>query len=457
MRLRTWPFGSLLALILCGLLAACGAAPPAAAPTDAPAAATDAPAAAAEPTAAPAGERPKMTVWLTTSFTPEADALQKKIFEDWAAANNVDLTIVLDSATVIAPQLNAAIETRTLPDILAWSSPDWAPRLYRLGMLADVSDIVAANNGQGGGLYEPALRAVTDGGAQFAVPTHSATEVFYVRKDLLEAKGLAAPTTWEEVVTVSKALTEPGSVWGWGAQLGTPSYDAEISLLSMLASYGSSPYAEDGVTPNLDNDGTREVIRLIKDAWDAGAIPQDAVTWDDAGNNKAYLTGAAAMIYNTGSVLNAMRNDDPALLEKTTVVPIPAGPEGQKLLGYVYGFVINKDTPHLDLAKDALRTYTSVENQKLIVEAAGTNYMPLYQDLANEPMWEDEYAGLLISQLPNNNAIGYPGPITEWALEAWRVHTITEMVNAVLIEGLTPDEAIQQAQEKLTQIHAQFN
>lgn len=439
---KAWRPHVLLVLIMAGILVACGGgATPAAAPT-------------AVPTPA---EKPKLTVWLTTSYTPEADALQKKIITDWATAKGVDVTIVQDSATVIAPQLNAAIETKTLPDVLAWSSSDWAPRLYRLGLLADVSDIVAKNNSQGGGLYEPALRAVTDGGKQFAVPTHSATEVFYVRKDLLEAKGLKAPTTWAEVVEVAKALNAPGSVWGWGAQLGMASYDAEISLMSMLASYGSSPYAEDGKTPNLDNEGTRQVIALIKDAWDAGAIPQDAVTWDDSGNNKAYLTGAAAMIYNTGSVLNAMRKDNPDLLSKTQIVPIPAGPEGQKLLGYTYGFVISKETKHLDLAKDLLMTYTSVENQKAIVAAAGSNYMPLYRDLANEPMWQEEYNKLLISQLKNNNAIGYPGPITEWALEAWRVHTVTDMVNKVLVEGLSVDDAIKETEANLVKIYQQFN
>ena len=437
---KPWRPRILLVLVLAGILIACGGTP------------------AAAPTAVPApAEKPKLTVWLTTSFTPEADALQKKIITDWATAKGVEVTIVQDSSTVIGPQLNAAIETKTLPDVLAWSSADWAPRLYRLGLLADVSDIVAKNNSQGGGLYEPALRAVTDGGKQFAVPTHSATEVFYVRKDLLEAKGLKAPTTWAEVVEVAKALNEPGNVWGWGAQLGTASYDAEISLMSMLASYGSSPYAEDGKTPNLDNEGTRQVIALIQDAWAAGAIPQDAVTWDDSGNNKAYLTKAAAMIYNTGSVLNAMRKDDPDLLSKTSVIPIPAGPEGQKLLGYIYGFMISKETKHLDLAKDLLATYTSVENQKAVVVAAGSNYMPLYRDLANEPMWQEEYNKLLISQLKNNNAIGYPGPTTEWALEAWRAHTVTEMVNKVLVEGISVDDAIKETEANLEKIYKQFN
>ncbi len=475
--IRNWWLRSMLAIMLLGLLAACGGAPAATEPTAAPAAAepTAAPAAAAptaapaaaEPTAAPAaaaptaapaaGEKPKMTIWLTTSYTPEADALQKQYVQEWADSKGVDLTIVQDSATVIEPQLNAATETKTLPDVISWASPSWAPKLYHLGLLLDVSDIVAKNNSQGGGLYEPAIRAVTDNGKQFAVPTHSATEVFYVRKDLLAAKGLALPKTWEDVLKVGKALTEKGKIWGWGAHLGMPSYDAEISLMSMLASYGSSPYAEDGKTPNLDNDGTRQVLALVKDAWDSGAIPPDSITWDDSGNNKAYLTGAAAMVYNTGSIINAMRKDNPDLLKNTEVVPIPAGPKGQKLLGYIYGFMISKDTKYPDLAKDLLLYYTAPERQAKIVEAAGSNYMPLYKDLSKEKMWEDPYNATLIGQLGNNAAIGYPGPTTQWALEAWQTHTVTEMVNKVLVEGVSPDDAIKETQDKLNQIYKQFN
>ena len=140
-------------------------------------------------------QRPKMTLWLSTSYTPLADELQKRYALEWANAKGVELTIVQDSSTVLAPQLNAAIETKNLPDVLSWASPDWAPKLARLGLALDVTDVVQKNNTKGGGLYEPAVRAVTQNGKAFAVPTYSATELFYVRKDLLAAKGLKAPET----------------------------------------------------------------------------------------------------------------------------------------------------------------------------------------------------------------------------------------------------------------------
>ena len=438
-------------------LAACAPAAttqPAATSAPAAAQATTAPAAA---TSAPAGAKPKMTVWLSTSFTPAADELQKKFVMAWAASKGVDVTLVVDSSTVLAPQLNAAIESKQLPDMMTWASPDWAPKLNRLGLALDVTDIVNKMNQQGGGLYEPALRAVTKDGKAFAIPTYSATEVFYVRKDLLDAKGLKVPETWEDVYAVAKALTDKGKVWGYGQQLGTPSYDSEISLLTMLASYGSSPYAADGKTTNLNNAGTRKVIAMIQDAWNAGALPHDATTWDDSGNNKAYLTKSAAMIYNTGSVVAAMRKDDPELLKNTIITKIPSGSNGRKLLGYIYGLIIPSTTKYPDLAKDLVLYMTDVDRQGQIVEAAGTNYMPLYKDLAKKPMWSEPINQILISELAENNAVGYPGPTTEWALEAWRTHSMAEMMNKILVDNMPVDQAIKETEDKLAKIYLQFN
>lgn len=442
-----------------GLLAiACGGA-------DAPAAAPTAkPPEAPQPTKAPAVAVPtvpaaksKMTVWITTSFTPDADKVQNDYVMEWAKSKNVDVTIVQDTGTVLATQLNAALESKALPDVLWGGNGEWAPRLNLLDLTLDVSDLLAKMNAQGGGLLPPALRAVQKDGKAFWVPTYSATEVFYVRKDLLDAKGLKVPETWEDVYTVAKALTDKGKVWGYGQQLGTPSYDAEISLLTMLASYGASPYAADSKTLNLNKPGTRKVLEMINQAWLDGSIPPDAVTWDDSGNNKAYLTRSAAMIYNTGSVVNAMRKDDQELLKNTVVTRIPKGSEGSVLVGYIYGLIALKTSKVPDLAKDLISFMVAVERQQKIVEAAGTNYMPLYKDLAKMPMWQDPINQILMSELADNNAVGYPGPTTMWSLEAWKTHTVTEMVNKVIVEKKTVDVAITETEAKLVKIYDQFN
>ena len=79
----------------------------------------------------------------------------------------------------------------------------------------------------------------------------------------------------------------------------------------------------------IDFPETRTVLTLIRDAWKAGVIPPDATTWDDSGNNKAYLTGIAGMIWNTPSVLAVMEKSDPDLLSKTEIMLLPKGPKGR--------------------------------------------------------------------------------------------------------------------------------
>jgi len=98
-----------------------------------------------------------------------------------------------------------------------------------------------------------------------------------------------------------------------------------------------------------------------------------------------------------------------------------------------------------------------VDRQGQIVEAAGTNYMPLYKDLAKKPMWSDPINQILISELAENNAVGYPGPTTEWALEAWRTHSMAEMMNKILVDNMPVDQAIKETEDKLVKIYQQFN
>lgn len=403
-------------------------------------------------------QRPKMTVWLVTSFTPLADETQKRQVLEWANVRGVDVTLVQENGAVLRPQFNAAIESNTLPDVLYYHPVFWGPRLNRLGKLLDVTDVAAKLTKQGGGVYESTLRPFTQDAKQHALPYFVATDLFYVRKDLLDAKGVAVPETWADVAKAAKAVTEKGKIWGYGGVLGMSAPgDGESSLSGMFASFGASPYGADGKTPNLNNDGARQTLALLKDLWDSGAFPPDALSWDDSGNNKAYLTGAAAMIQNSGSVLAAMRRDDPALLSKTAIVPIPRGPKEAATLGFVHALAIHKDTKQPALAKDLLEFMLTYERYNKMVEAAGTNFMPIYQDSGKLPMWQDPYSAIFIKMLPTVKAVGYPGPLTEWALEAYNQQVITQMVNRVLADKWPADQAIKEAEEKLVKIHDQLN
>jgi multiple sugar transport system substrate-binding protein len=450
-----------LALAACGMGAAAPAAAPAA--TSADPAKTIAPAAAATLTptgaapVAPVGQKASLTVWLSTSYTKDADNAQSEHVKTWGQQNNVDVTVVLDSSTVLDPQLSAGLESKKLPDVLSLWNPALAPRMHRSGVLLDVSDIVKEITSLGGGVYERAIAAVTIDGKQWGVPNQMSTEIFYVRKDLVAAKNMKLPETWEDVIAVAKAINNPPTIWGYGEQLGTASYDAEISLTSQLASYGASPFGEDGKTINIDNDATRQVLKLIKDGWDAGVMPKDAVTWDDSGNNKAYQTGTAAMVYNTGSILAYLQQNDKELLSKTAFIPIPAGPKGHIVEGYVYGYGITSLTKFPEQAKALVRSLMQLDYYQKYIVAAGSNFLPIYKDLASMDLFKDPNTHVIIDSLKNTVALGYPGPTTEAALDVWKQHTMTQMVDAVIIGNKSFDDAIKLVVPMIQKSYDQFN
>jgi multiple sugar transport system substrate-binding protein len=310
-------------------LAACAPAPtPTATPIPKQAAATAAP---PSPTAVPKSkEKPKIVIWASQTYTTEADALMDKQINDWCAKNNVDVEISRLAADVIIPKWRTARETKQFPDIGSYLQMNDAAYFMLSGALLETTDLINKLNKLEGGFTEGGLRDSRDAtGKYWMVPYFSSTEVFYVRKDKLQEKGLALPETWEDVAKVAKAITVPGKFWGLGFQAGTPSWDSEVEFSSTLWAYGAKTWDEQGKVA-IDSAETRQVLDYFKAVWKDGSIPPDATTWDDSGNNKAYLTGIVGMIWNTPSVLANMEKNDPELLSKSEITLLPKGPNPAK-------------------------------------------------------------------------------------------------------------------------------
>ena len=277
-----------------------------------------------------------------------------------------------------------------------------------------------------------------------------------MRKDKLDEKGLALPETWEDVVTIAQAINDPDNqFWGWGKQLGTPSWDSEVSFTSMLWAYGGKTWDEEG-KPAIDSPETRQVLDLIKSAWDAGAIPPDAPTWDDGGNNRAYQSEIVGLTLNTGSVLRYLQTEDPELLEKTAVIPIPGGPAGRFVSGYYYQWGVFNTSAHPELCLYLLEHLFAPEQLGPFNEAGGGNMLPVYNNMLNDEMWQDPARKVLVDMVPNTRPQGYPGLTTPWILDAWMDHTMAKMLNRVIVDGWTNDEAIAEAQTALQKWYDQW-
>jgi len=329
----------------------------------------------------------------------------------------------------------------------------WMPKMQKAQLPLEVTDLVKELNSNMGGFTAGALAAVTTAdGKNIAVPFLASTEMQYIRKDLLDAKGLAVPDTWEDVLNVAKAVSNPPQVWGWGPQVAAAAYDAERHRTAMIWAYGGSIMGKDGTTITLDSPATREMLRIIKDAWDSNAVPKEILGWDDSSNNKGYQSGQVAMIENTGSVATWLRDNDKVLFDSTEFKAFPAGPAGRFIQGDVWILFIPNTTKYPDLAQDLVRYISQPKLAEELMTQMNGFRVPVYADLTQLPMWEDRSLKPLADAAPFTVMAGYPGPVTSVALETFKQYTIGKMISRVLSDGWTEDRAIAEAVQSIERI-----
>jgi ABC-type glycerol-3-phosphate transport system substrate-binding protein len=103
----------------------------------------------------------------------------------------------------------------------------------------------------------------------------------------------------------------------------------------------------------VDSDNVRQVLeygqKLVK------FFPPDTVSYDDASNNRALISGKSALIYNPPSAWAVAKRDAPDVAKDCWTFPCPSGPNG-RYIPYVYMFFgIWQFSPNKSAAKDLLR------------------------------------------------------------------------------------------------------
>ncbi len=303
--------------------------------------------------AASGGQKPTLTFWMKKQLFEDQNKLILERAKQFGVDQNVNVNIELIAYEDFYPKWSAAIESKTTPDVSYFGYQE-VGQFYGKDVLEDLSDVVKKLEGTNGEIQESMKKAVTFQGKQYAVPFWTESQVLYYRKDLLKNAGFdAPPKTWEEFRKMAKALTDPSKgVYGAGMGYGKGNSDAEFLTRGIIWSYGGSLDTKDGKTVIVNSPESVEATKFIRDIFLTDkSTPPSALGWDDSGNNKAYLSGQAAMIFNVGSTLATIKKDNPDLYEKTGIATYPAGPKGTFIPGISNNLGIFKDSKNKDLAK----------------------------------------------------------------------------------------------------------
>jgi ABC-type glycerol-3-phosphate transport system substrate-binding protein len=343
----------------------------------------------------------KLTMGIWDHWVPAANPVMKGLVDEWAARNKVEVTIdfIPSAGNKMVLTQAAEAQARSGHDILAFDQ--WACHQYA-DRLTPVNDVVDGLIKQ----YGPVSKAVeylgTSGGKWLAVPvswgsaplppcarismiksiTGEDVTEWYPARDV-KTQG-AAEWTYEKQLKLAEQCHKAGRLFALGC--GGNSTDANQTWGATFGAFGAHlADAKGNIT--VDSDAVREALDYVRRF--TPYLPSETVAYDDASNNKAFVAGAAALIWNPPSAWAVAKRDAPAIAADTWHFPTPRGKMGRLVPHRPYFWGIWQWAQNKPAAKDLLAFVSQREVvAKLSVPAAGYD-IPPFLSMADLPIWAD--------------------------------------------------------------------
>lgn len=282
--------------------------------------------------AASAAAADSIRVW-TTETQPARLERQEAMAAEYQAATGVEVEMIPVEEKDLGTRTTAAFAAGDLPDVI-YHPLQYALPWHEAGILdaeaaQEVLDELGADTFSSG----PVTMAQTADGIA-SVPVDGWTQMVVYRKDLFEANGLEAPTTYGNVIAALEKLHNPPEMFGFVAATKVDESFMSQVLEHVLLANGATPVDANGFA-GFDEKKTVEALEFYKAI--AEASPPGELFWKQS--RELYFAGQAAMIIWSPFIMDELAglrdaapvtiNDDPTtreLANKTGFITNFAGP-----------------------------------------------------------------------------------------------------------------------------------
>ncbi len=224
------------------------------------------------------------------------------------------------------------------PDIFRFHNT-WIPQLSNL--LLPLPTSVISKEDFSNNFYPVARADLIKNGAIYGIPLQIDTLSLYINRDLFQAAGLNAPTTWIEFGNDARQLTvkdDKNNIITAGAAMGTYSNITHApDIISML-------FAQDGVSPN-DVSVNLQAASDALNYYSSFALPS-ANVWNETLDQsiKAFAYGSLAMYFGYSGDFFTIKSMSPSL--SFDVYPVPSLPGQNITIASYWAEGISSKTKH---------------------------------------------------------------------------------------------------------------
>jgi len=398
--------------------------------------------------------------WLKfVDFVPVSDQLLKgKIRDECQKALGINLEVEAINGDGIQARITSAIQAKSGPDILMAVS-NWA-QLYAAS-LADVSDIAEARGKAEGGYFETAKDVANDGKRWIAMPFTILGAMLVNRTSWFAEEGVTPekfPKTWDDYRAVVKKMKPKGRPAG--QTLFHAFGDGPAFWYPYLWSWGGKEVEADGKTVALNSKETVESVKFAVGAW-KDAYDEGALSWDDAGNNRAFLSNTICSTNNGASIylLARAKPDDyqtetgKPLKDDSFHAPLPAGPAGQFSYHVPFSNLVPAYTPNQKAALDFLKWFHTKDvygEWFTSQQGFSVGCTKVWED---DPLWKiDPIMAPFRTAAESGRFAGYAGPAGRAAAETISKFIIVDMY-AKAVGGMAAEDAVKWAHDELVKIY----
>lgn len=392
-------------------------------------------------------QQPIVLQWQTANLTEKQyESVWKATIAEFEAANpGIKIEPVLVARKDHWTKFVASALAKKAPCIV---SVDLATAAYN-GYLMPIDKYMQAESAVFRGAWSTdILSAAKWKGQLYGLPIWGGTYAEVYNRALVTKAGLDPanpPKTWADYLAWSKKLTGDG-VWAT-AVLGGKTDTTTRVLLTWIWSNGGEAFNADMTEATFaKNPKSLEAIKFyLSLAGKQGLAAPAPTTTNYLEQTNLFAQGKIATMRNAYWAVAKVTGDNPAMNGNMFVAPIPVNVPNAPTMSTMSASSISASCPHPDAAWKFIKF--DADKKWSIERAKVANWMPLRNDLANDPQVKADPMLAQFVQI-GTRARSYPLPTPIWAEIA--AGDIVDAVQRALLQPEKTEEIFRELDARLT-------